>query len=409
MLAARLVVMQLLLLALLSAVSIAAQSAPMTFRVPCSSSSSTSCTARRNVPLYSTASLDKPSSTITSACVIIHGIDRDAAGSLKTLQRIASQANQNDSVLLLAPRFQIPSDSPSPTELFWADNTRWADGSDSVGVTPADSMISAFTVLDEIFAKIAASFPNLKLITVIGFSAGAQAVERYAAFSQSPDTVLLPARGIQTRYIVADPGSFTYLTPARARPSSLAKHCTRTPQACVAGLVNPSDFTDPWEGASTAPGYDTYKYGLAQRSGYPQQVGGSSRSTVVNRFLSRDIRYFVGADDTLQSPELDMSPEANAQGMNRAIRMAVFTNYLKIVLKAPFARVDFVPGCTHRQDCVLLTAGLVGDAVFAPAVTSSASASATTIHNSSSSRRVVLLLLAPVLTAALRWAKLLLC
>ncbi|KAI8589492.1 hypothetical protein BDZ88DRAFT_417686 [Geranomyces variabilis] len=382
------------LLVLLSAVLLAiairdvsAQGSPRSFAVPCSSSSS-SCTARRNVPYFSTLPLDAPSSEITTAAVLIHGIDRDAATSFTLLKQIAAQAQQNNTLFLLAPRFQTQTDNPAATDLFWS-GSGWADGLASV----APESVSAFTVLDAMFAQTAASFPNLKTLTVIGFSAGAQAVSRYAAFSQFPDTV---APRIQTRFIVADPGSFTYLTPSRAKPSSLSKYCGGAPQDCAAGLVNPSDFSDPYEGQSSAPGYDNYKYGLGARSQYPLQVGGS-RSAVLSRFLTRDIRYYVGTDDTILSPELDMSPEANAQGSNRAVRMAVYVAYIKTVLHAPFSRLDFISGCSHKQDCVL-TAGVVADGIFAASVTSSGRSSRAAFVPGTSS------IVGPLL-AAVRWVR----
>ncbi|KAJ3182325.1 hypothetical protein HDU87_008488 [Geranomyces variabilis] len=345
-----------------AAAPVKAQGSPRSFAVPCSSSSS-SCTARRNVPYFSTIPLDAPSATITTAAVLIHGIDRDAATSFTLLQKIAAQAQQNNTLFLLAPHFQAQTDNPAATDLFWS-GSGWADGVNSA----APESVSAFTVLDAMFAQAAASFPNLKTLTLIGFSAGGQAVSRYTLFSQFPDS-LLPR--VQMRFIVADPGSYTYLTPARARPASLSKYCGGTPQACAAGLVNPSDFSDPYEAQASAPAYDTYKYGLDARSQYPLQVGGS-RTAVLNRFLARDVRYYVGTADTKLSSELDTGPEANAQGSNRAIRTAVWVAYLKTVLHAPFSRLDFVAGCTHQQDCVL-TAGVVSDGIFAASVTSSAS------------------------------------
>ncbi|KAJ3007571.1 hypothetical protein HKX48_009051 [Thoreauomyces humboldtii] len=320
------------------------------FTVPCKS-----C-ARRDVPYYASASLMEPSDLVTSAVFSIHGIGRDATNAFSLLQDIAAQSGADGpDRVLIAPHFQARTDDPSKTNLFWSGGG-WLDGSDSIGKS---SNISSFSVIDSMLVQAAVSYPNLTNITLVGFSAGGQTVHRYAAFSSQPDTLL--AKKITTRFVVANPGSYIYPTPARATPSALKKACVGTPQQCYATLTA-ADFTDKYALHDKVPNYDDYKYGLSRRTDYPLTQGGS-RDLVLSRIANRDIRYIVGDQDTKPNFQLDTSEEANAQGPNRSMRAAIYVRYLREVAGVTGARLQFVEGCGHSSACVLSTK-VAREAVF---------------------------------------------
>ncbi|KAJ3007779.1 hypothetical protein HKX48_008947 [Thoreauomyces humboldtii] len=341
------------LLVLASVAKAAAIPAPnfYTFTVP-------STTA--NVPYYASASLTESSTTVTSIVFSIQGIDRDAASTFTLLQMMASDSGATGpDRVLIAPHFQAKTDDPASNSLIWSGDG-WLDGSDSVGPS---TTISSFTVIDNMLSQAAVSFPNLVNITLVGFSAGGQTVSRYAAFSKQPDVLAAQTPAIHTRFVVADPGSLTYPTAARIKPVVLRTTCsdTATPQACYESITA-ADFTPEYLRHAEVPDYDQYKYGLVDRSGYALTQGGA-RTDVVSRVVSRDIRYLVGDQDVKDNFKLDTSDEANAQGDNRAVRMAVYVKYLQLVLDVADAKLEFVEGCGHLDACVL-GAEVARDLVF---------------------------------------------
>ena len=54
-------------------------------------------------------------------------------------------------------------------------------------------------------------FPNLKNITLFGFSAGAQTVLRYAAMPNYQSRNLF----VQVKFVISDPSTYLYLSPER--------------------------------------------------------------------------------------------------------------------------------------------------------------------------------------------------
>lgn len=246
--------------------------------------------------------------------VALHGHPRDAQRTFA-----ATEASVAAGTLVLAPLFQVAAEhaggchspgepAPQASDLLWRCGS-WLAGA------PADNAaaVSAFAAIDALLAELKQRWPSVKVVTVAGFSAGAQWVQHYAAFAQPP-------AGLRLRFVVASPGSWLY--------------------------------ADPWRPAAQAdcPGQNRWKYGLEQ---LPAWLPGSAAEAAA-RYRQANITYLVGADDHGDAPAahgriLDRSCAAQAQGSSRLERAQGFTSHLGQPLHV-------VPGCAHDVRCVFPSA-----------------------------------------------------
>ena len=173
--------------------------------------------------LHSGASLSSPDAFVTTGVIVMAGLERSASDYVCAthdgLRKRLVTAEAIREVLLVAPAVLFPGDPPTPNELYWEEAGRWLDGENSSlsghhDIAAPAASLSLFSVLDEMVSAMMDkdSYPKLTSVIVIGHSAGAQAVQRYALTS-----ALVPTRaGVTISYIVANPGSVTY--PDERRP-----------------------------------------------------------------------------------------------------------------------------------------------------------------------------------------------
>jgi hypothetical protein len=258
---------------------------------------------RGAVPLFTSAEWE--GGPVRRAVLVVHGLGRNAVGYFAALQRAAATAGSP--ALLVGPHFLATTD-PGPADLL-----RWRSG-DWMGGLPAvsPSRLSAFDVLDALLARLAdrTRFPYLTDIVLIGHSAGAQLVQRYAAVGRPA-----PA-GVHLRLVVANPSSYLWFGPERPVPP-------------------------------TCPGYNDWKFGLA--GGLPPYVK-DTPATIEARYLSRDIVYLLGGNDTdPEQRDLDRSCGGMAQGPYRLARGEAFLASLKSRhpdMAPPSLHV--IPGVAHQ-------------------------------------------------------------
>ncbi|KAB0545626.1 alpha/beta hydrolase, partial [Pseudomonas argentinensis] len=140
-------------------------------------------------------------------------------------------------------------------------------------------------------------FPALKQIAVAGHSGGGQVVQRFALTGHGHP--MLQTEGISLRYVVANPSSYAYFSPQR-----------------------PVKFD-----AASCPGFNDWKYGMQN---LPDYAKGQSAQQLEQAYVSRDITYLLGQQDTDPNhPALDKSCEAETQGAYRLIRGHNYFDYLK--------------------------------------------------------------------------------
>lgn len=216
------------------------------------------------------------------AVMVIHGTDRNARDYLGYLADVDT--------LVIAPQFQ-----EGPPGLYWS--TGWREGNRSQD----PERVSSFEVLDrmvEMFHGVA----------IVGHSAGAQFVTRYAAGTR--------LQGLT--FIVANPGSYMYL-----------------------------DETRPVRG--DCPDFNDYRYGLDNPNVYMS-------SGVAPDYPDRNVIYVLGSRDTKIDANLDTSCEAKRQGRNRYDRGLKFYKHLATHFGRPVHRLVVVYGVGHDPKRMLQAA-----------------------------------------------------
>lgn len=306
-------------------------------------------------------SLQAPNSNITRAVIVVHGMGRDADAYFRAV--VDGLHNSGDpSLLVIAPHFPgwiknsaschdtLDGNDPA-IALHWsctgADSVnRWDDG--GLARDTGSNVVYSFSMVDMLLTVLndQSLFPNLQKITIAGHSAGAQFTQRYAAGTLSDGDATTP---IPIKYVVASPGSYMYLDNARLPRG----------ETCFSDGRCTAPFTTDWDADNQCPTtYNAYKYGLEnRRSGYLNGMQpGFSEAEIRDRFLSRNVAYLPGENDTTANSSFDQSCEANAQGSQvataeheltggRRERATIFWSRMRQLGAAHSFAI--IPGCDH--------------------------------------------------------------
>ncbi|QHF47088.1 hypothetical protein PspS35_26085 [Pseudomonas sp. S35] len=261
----------------------------------------------------------QPLPNVTRALIIVHGRLRNAQTYLHSGIDAAEHAGAGANTLVIAPQFLNASDIKrnhlDGQVLRWNGND-WMAGEPSTG----PGQVSSYSALDQIIKHLGnrTLFPALKEIVVAGHSGGGQVVQRFALIGHDHPT--LQNEGIRLRYVVANPSSYAYFGPQRPVPFDAAR----------------------------CPGFNDWKYGLQHLPAYAK---GRSAAQLEQAYVSRDITYLLGQQDTDPNhPALDKSCEAEAQGAYRLMRGHNYFDDLKH--RHPQLRQTLVevPGVGHNGD-----------------------------------------------------------
>ena len=180
--------------------------------------------------------------------------------------------------------------------------------------------------MDSLILRILSSghFPNIRHIIVAGNSAGGQYVNRYCAGNLIHDKVK-KLYGIEIKYLVAAPSTYTYLTPERPV------------------LNTPGRFSIPADTSCNA-GYDIYKYGLVGFNEYMNRTGADRYKS---QLADRKVAYFVGAlDNVPNDSSMDRTCPALLQGLQRRERAVLFMDYLQHIYDKRW-KLTIVEGSAH--------------------------------------------------------------
>jgi len=179
---------------------------------------------------------------------------------------------------------QLPAGSES---ISWS-SASWLSGGDSHSSSPGT--YSSFTVFDKLVKlleghKRNGKLPNLKHISIAGFSAGCQMALRWAFFSSAENSA-----GIQV--VVSDCGSYLYLNSLRPTPE-----CTVTRNS---GPDHKCDSFGQPDGNQSL--YNQYKYGLyftGPTNSYvdPFVINSSLTIAAIDAFPSKNVRFLFGKAD----------------------------------------------------------------------------------------------------------------
>ncbi|KQM68600.1 hypothetical protein [Xylophilus sp. Leaf220] len=260
----------------------------------------------------------------TRALIALHGHPRDAAKTFDAALRAVRQRGRTGDTLVVAPVFQVDATraarcstpgvpAAQPGDLLWTCAS-WLEGAPSVN----GAGLGAFAALDALVAELVRQWPGLRVVTVAGFSAGAQMVQHAIAFAAPA-----PA-GVALRYVVADPGTWLYFDAFRPAPA------------------------DP----ATCPEVNRWKYGLEALPAHLPRSAEQARSA----YAAAEIHYLEGALDSGEGKgiayrALDKSCAADAQGPFRLQRGQAYVAHEGTLRAAPRELV-VVPGCAHDVACV---------------------------------------------------------
>jgi hypothetical protein len=191
----------------------------------------------------------------------------NAYRSIKHALRVAEKADPDldrSRVAIIAPSFQFnghwePFTEDDPRYWKWGrgswsgGNLSAASGENMLGNAENDP-VSSHAVFDGMLQVATIKYPNAETFVVVGHSLGAQTVHRYALLGTGNHEHLERA-GIHTRYVVGNPGSYTYLWPERKVPPGRSK--------VVLDGVTDSTKKWTWRKPKGCKDYDKFYLGLA--------------------------------------------------------------------------------------------------------------------------------------------------
>lgn len=342
------------LLATLLAGSCLAAQGPQT----CREQASDACFLAFDLPgqagrMHFYASQTEASDALQSVLLVMHGHPRDANLSFNAALDAVRKAGRLDTTLVIAPLYQVGSDkaqrcSTKGTPLAEAGDALWTCSSWLAGKNsqagPDRPAINAIAALDALVAHIHARWPSVQRITLAGFSAGGQMLQRSIGFAKEP-----PA-GVSLRYVVADPGTWLYFDPLRPQPQiagSDADWAQCSDGACQYRMQLPEQ--------ASCSGYNDWKYGTQALPAYLAATAAQARE----RYRQADVTYLEGERDNhagkgTSYSALDKSCAAMLQGPFRRQRGEAYAAYAAQVLQPQRPqRIYTVPGCAHDVACVL--------------------------------------------------------
>ena len=316
----------------------------------------------RFITVYANTLLSRRNSRITRAVVIVHGAGRDADEYFRSAMAAAYLANALNDTLIVAPRFAASDaechDETEDNELTWScDDWKYGEASSN------DPAVNSFQVMDEILRQAASPerFPNEARIGVLGHSAGAQYVIRYAIANQVDETLR-----IRPSYFSINPSSYPYLDrfrPVHATDITRPNSRLGPERADLATDIGPADLTEIRD-PQGCTGFDDWPYGLSARKGYMASV---VPEEIQHHFARRRLTLLVGQQDAAPLAGLDTSCSAMFQGANRLERALNFARYGRERYQVDHPLV-VVPLCGHNARC-MLTSPVAIPLIFGPAAT----------------------------------------
>jgi hypothetical protein len=141
-------------------------------------------------------------------------------------------------------------------------------------------------------------FPNLQLVTLVGFSAGAQFVNRFAVFANATRTIPGAARDARAaphlRFVASDASSYLYVGPQRPAAGCTPLRDTGPGWQCPQFPPYP----DP---NASCPTFNMWKYGLEGLAGYDslflKALSPAAVAAAVAALPSVDLRFLLGVQD----------------------------------------------------------------------------------------------------------------
>lgn len=261
-------------------------------------------------PIYASHPLNKPSDLhkVQRLVIVLHDERREAERSFEAVTALyGGQAQQDERTLVVAPRFPGSVDAGFGGMPAWRRSS-WMDGLPSMTQQGRPAPVGSFQVIDDLLRELTAPgrLPGLRAIVLAGHGAGGEMVQRYAVFNSLDES--LRATELDISYVVANAGSYLYLSPER--PNRNGRGYTRYERGIC-------------------PTYDHYRYGLeampAVLETYQNKL---DHARLAARYARRHVTYLLGSADTNpEYPGLDKGCGAEAQGATPLARGLDYWGY----------------------------------------------------------------------------------
>lgn len=286
-----------------------------------------------SIPYYATHSLSEIDENISKIIIVVHGTNRNADDYFDNMTSALNQRPELiEHTLIIAPQFlridDVQTFNVDESIAYWSSDG-WKVGSNSKNEShnPRDFRIPSYEVLDSMISILPLQFPNAKQLVFTGHSAGGQLTNRYTASNPIFD-LICSEYGISTKSIVANPGSYVYLSPMRRIGESL------------------TDFGVP-TGCSD---YNEYSYGLDGLYTYHSRAGAEQMK---DWYRQREVIYLVGeADNDPNASTLPRSCRAMLQGSHRLERSLIYYNHIIETFSEDLTNLHKlikVPGVGHNN------------------------------------------------------------
>jgi hypothetical protein len=265
--------------------------------------------------------------TVKHAIVMIHGVLRNPDNYYLPAKLVLERKALFTTVALISVGFDDRASAPKNIPRLALFDSHWKHGGFG-GLKPADpnNKLSSFHAMDRILVDLTRTYPQLRRITLIGHSAGAQFVDRYSVLS--PIAVMTPK--VAFRFVALAPSSVLY-------PSELRPDVRKGETPSFSAPVGSGD-------------YNEYPYGLGSAPLLERLVGNrvGERARLIDKLLDRNIIFAVGTEDTTPA-YLDRSSSANAQGPNRYLRLKYFVEFMKTKYHSTSNRLLPIIGVGHSS------------------------------------------------------------
>ncbi len=292
-----------------------------------------------------------------AALIAMHGHSRDGNKTFDAALLALQRAGAVDRTVVIAPVFQVATAEAAKChtagvpeaqagDLQWTCAS-WPEG----GRARNGNRLTSFAVLDALVAEVVQRWPSVKMVTIAGFSAGAQMVQHAIGFAADAPP------GVALRYVVADPGTWLYFDDVR--PVPMRNGLPVDWSTCQGGVGFIGDCSlQLGEPGGVCAKVNRWKYGT---DSLPESLGRGAAEARA-RYAAADISYLEGDLDSSDArgtayKVLDTSCAANAQGPYRLQRGLGYGLYDHTLLApAKQRQITIVPSCAHDVSCVFPSA-----------------------------------------------------